>query len=202
MSPQDWDRGPLAAVEGGPVSAAAQPAPELSARPALRPGRAGVLGALTRPWRCEQAAIRPSRLAPRPGRPARAACPGAARMPRPRGGDRSAAQRASAAPCPPGCACPLAGWRAARKTAISHAPSKTRTTTVMTRTAVSDMDEPGSVKRSPSFAAGPRGAAHSPPPVPVTGAATDHAVLSVLLSVVRQSQAGPLNGVASRRRLA
>lgn len=92
MSPQGRDRGPLAAVEGGPVNAAAQPAPEL-ALPTLPPGRAGVPGALTRPRRGEQAAIRPSRFVPRPDRPARAGCPGAARVPRPRRGDRSAAPR-------------------------------------------------------------------------------------------------------------
>ena len=58
-----------------------------SARPDRCPG------ALTRPWRREQTAVQPSRLVPRPDRPARAGCPGAARMPRPRRGDRSAAPR-------------------------------------------------------------------------------------------------------------
>ncbi len=39
----------------------------------------------------------------------------------------------------------LPGWRAAKKIAPSHPPIKTSTTTVKMRTAVSDMDEPGSV---------------------------------------------------------
>ena len=178
-------RGPPAAVEGGPVKrrpirSGAYCPPGASARR----GRAGVPGALMRPWRCEQAAIRPSRLVQRPDRPARAGCPAcrADAAPAPRGSICCPA--APAAPCPPGCACPLAGWLAARKTTISHAPSKTRTTTAMTSTAVIDMDEPGSVKRPPSFAARPRGAAHGPRPVPVTGAAADHAGLAVLLRVV------------------
>jgi len=63
----------------------------------------------------------------------------------------------------PGCAGPLAGWRTAPKTAISHAPTKTRATRAMTSTAAGDTGEPGSGRRS-LLRRQAAGAAHGPCP--------------------------------------
>ena len=54
----------------------------------------------------------------------------------------------------------------------------------MMSTAVSDMDEPGSDKRSLSFAARTRVLPTFAAPVPVIRAAGDHAVLAVLIRVL------------------
>ena len=72
----------------------------------------------------------------------------------------------------------------------------------MTSTAVSDMDEPGSDKRSPSFAARPRVLSTFRPRYRVAGDAGNHAALAGLFACCESHGPGRLKGVASRRRLA
>src|SRR5262249_24091651 len=106
--------GPGRRAARDPVSSLVDAAVQSSDRIAGRRFRAAGPGGLVRsraPGLCSQAAIRPSRLVPRPDRPARAACPRAAQMPRPRRTDRPAAPWQVRHPAR--VRGPLTGWRAA-----------------------------------------------------------------------------------------
>ena len=97
----------------------------------------------------------------------------------------------------PGCAGPLAGWRAVRRMAISHAASKARTPRAMTSTAAG----PGRTRVRRQILPSPPGRgcrARSPWPGPQVVTPSPLGRLRAL----RESRAGPLKGVASRRRLA
>ena len=97
----------------------------------------------------------------------------------------------------PGCAGPLAGWRAVRRMAISHAAGKARTPRAMTSTAAG----PGRTRVRRQILPSPPGRgcrARSPWPGPQVVTPSPLGRLRAL----RESRAGPLKGVASRRRLA
>jgi len=88
----------------------------------------GVTGALARPGRCWQAAIRPSRLMPRSDRTARAVCPRAASAPR----GSACCPAAGAVPCLPGARDRLLAGAPCGRRLSATVPSKTRTARAMT----------------------------------------------------------------------
>jgi hypothetical protein len=202
MSPPGRDRGPLAAVDGGPVNAAAQPALELRAPPALPPGRPRV--SLVRSPAPGGASRRRSGL---PGlRRGLIGLPGlGVRVPR-------------------GCRARAAGVDLLSRGVWSALPAGVRVAVRGLARGAEDGYQPRSqqdqdnrghdehrgkrhgrtrVRQEIPFLRRQAAGCWSRSP-PGTGhrAAADHAVLAVLFCVVRQSRTGLLKGVASRRRLA
>jgi len=202
MSPQGRG-GPLAAVEGGPVNAADPPAPELIALPALPPGQAGPVSLVRSP-------VPGGASRRRSGLPG--LCRGLIGLP---------GRRASV---PRGCRARAAGIDLLPLDACGAVPAGVRVPARGLARGEEDGYQPRSQQDEdnhdhdehrgkrhgrtrvrqeiPFLRRQAAGCCSRSPPGTGPGAAADHAVLAGLLRVLRQSWAGPLKGVASRRRLA